>query len=534
MTHPDAELLPELGSFPVDHEVRVEVRGDAVGQILVRRLGDVVARFDHDGAPSVNLGVLEPGGYGVELRTGDTVLRTAVDVRRDPRERLRYGFVASYLPGRDVQGVTELVRRLHLTGVQFYDWAYRHADLLGGGEQYTDPLDQPVSLETVRRLVAAVQEHGADAFGYAAVYAVGNDEWDQWRHDAVLQAGGSPFSLGDFLQLVDPAAPDWLEHLADELVASTDAVGFRGFHLDQYGYPKRAIRPDGTEVDLAASFTTMLGSLRERLPASRLVFNQVNDFPTWRTASSPQDAIYIEPWHPQDTIGDLARTVTRARSLAGAKPVVMAAYQSVYRKAETAAADAATALTMATLFSHGATQLLVGEADRVLVDPYYVRNHPMAPSTQDLLVRWYNFLVEHDELLMDPAVTDVTSSYAGDYNDECDVTFPTTARSNSAAAGSVWRRVLEIDGRLVVHLINLSNQHDTLWDAPREPVTPLTGGVLRFRRTGPAPRVRVADPDGAGHLVDVPFREDGEHAEAELPPLGVWQLVVIDLSGGSE
>ena len=28
----------------------------------------------------------------------------------------------------------DTVRRLHLTGIQFYDWAYRHADLLGGGE----------------------------------------------------------------------------------------------------------------------------------------------------------------------------------------------------------------------------------------------------------------------------------------------------------------------------------------------------------------------------------------------------------------
>ena len=37
--------------------------------------------------------------------------------------------------------------------------------------------------------------------------------------------------------------------------------------------------------------------------------------------------------------------------------------------------DLATSFTMATLFSHGATQLLAGEAGRVLVDPYYVDNH---------------------------------------------------------------------------------------------------------------------------------------------------------------
>ena len=51
---------------------------------------------------------------------------------------------------------------------------------------------------------------------------------------------------------------------------------------------------------------------------------------------------------------------------------------------------------MATLFSHGATQLLAGEADRILVDPYYVRNHVVERSTAALLKRWYDFLVEHD------------------------------------------------------------------------------------------------------------------------------------------
>lgn len=534
MIHHDVELLPELGCFPADHEVRIEVRGGAAGWLLVRRLGDVVAELEHDGGPSVSLGVMEPGGYGVELHAGGTTVRSAFDVQREPRERLRYGFVASYVPGRDPREVTDLVRRLHLTGVQFYDWAFRHADLLGGGDQYRDPLDQPVSLETVRRLVAAVQQHGADAFGYAAVYAVGNDEWQDWEHAAVLQAGGAPYALGSFLQLVDPAASDWLDHLATDLAASAAAVGFAGFHLDQYGYPKRALRRDGTQVDLSDSFATMLATLRERLPSSRLVFNQVNDFPTWRTAASPQDAVYIEPWHPHDTLGDLARTVTRARGLAGPKPVVMAAYQSVYTRADAAAADRATALTMATLFSHGATQLLAGEADRILVDPYYVRNQVASAPTQDLLRRWYDFLVEHDEILMSPSAADVTYSYAGEYNDECDVTFPEVACENEPTEGSVWRRIVEVDGRLVLHLINLRDQQDTSWDEAREPITPVTGGVLRFRRTGDAPRVRVADPDGEGYLVDVPVEVNGEHGVAALPPLQVWQVVLVDHAGGAQ
>src|SRR5690606_15757424 len=121
---------------------------------------------------------------------------------------------------------------------------------------------------------------------------------------------------------------------------------------------------------------------------------------------------------------------------------------------------------------------------------------------------------------------DVTTAYVGPYNDECDVVgLPCTGEPT---AGAVWRRVVQVDGRLVVHLVNLLDQPDARWDAPRAAVRPVTGGVLRIRRVAGRPRVRVADPDGEGYLRDVPVRDDGEHVLAELPPLRVWQLVLVD------
>lgn len=528
------ELLPERATFRLDESVRVEVRGSdagAPGRIRVRRLGDVVREIAHEAGVWVDLGVLAPGGYGIELLRGDVVVaRTAVEVAPDARGRLRYGFVAAYPPGADAAPLVDTVRRLHLTGVQFYDWAYRHAELLGGGEQYDDALGQPVSLETVRRYAAAVRAAGADPLGYAAVYAVGPAEWHGWEHDALLDAAGKPYALGDFLFIVDPAAPDWLAHLRAELAASVASVGFSGFHLDQYGYPKVAERADGIVVDVAESFHTMIEGVREELPHARLVFNQVNDFPTWRTASASQDAVYIEPWEPQLTLGALAATAERARLLGGARPVVLAAYQHVYDSAPADSADRATRLTMAALASHGATQLLAGEADRILVDPYYVRNHVVEPSTAELLRRWYDFLVEHDELLLDPAIADVTAAYAGGYNGDLDVHYADVAVSEEAAAGKVWRRITAAGGRLVVHLVNLVGQEDTLWDAPRHPFGDPGPGELRVRTVrGRVPRIRVADPDGAGHLVDVPLRADGDEVIALLPTLAAWQLVLVEV-----
>lgn len=527
------ELLPLMSRYATGDPVVVEVRGaPGEGRLTVFRLGEPVAGRPVPGDGEVSLGELPPGGYGLELTAGGHTVRTAVEVADPGRPGgMRYGFVVDYGPDRETAGVLDNVRRLHLTDIQFYDWAYRHADLLGGGQEYADALGQPVSLETVRRLVAAVHDAGCRALGYAAVYGVGRAEWPAWEHAALLTPGGPPYGLGDFLGLVDPADPRWSAHFTGELAASVGEVGFDGFHLDQYGYPKRAVRADGTAVDVAESFAALIAAARAELPDARLVFNQVNDFPTWRTARCAQDAVYVEVWPPHVTLGHLAAVAARARTAGGGKPVVIAAYQHVYDTAgDGPAADLATAFTMATLFSHGAGHLLAGEADRILVDPYYVRNHPVTAGTARLLARWYDFLVEHGELLVPARSADVTGAYADAYNDDCDVTYAAAPVGDTPAAGSVWRRVVEADGRLVVHLVNLTGQHDTLWDAPRETPADPGPGTLRLRRAGPAlPRVRVADPDRHPRLTDVPVRPAGDHALADLPAPRVWQVVVIDL-----
>ena len=310
------------------------------------------------------------------------------------------------------------------------------------------------------------------------------------------------------------------------------AVGLHGFHLDQYGYPRWAGLVGGGAVDLSRSFRALIEAVRTGLPDARLVFNNVNDFPTRATADAPQDAVYIEVWPPHTTLGSLARLVERARAARDGRPVVIAAYQHVYEVAPRSEADLSTSFTMATLFSHGATQLLAGEQGNLLVDPYYVRNRPAEPETLALLQRWYDFLVEHDELLMAPGAADVSGAWVGAYNDALDVRFAAAPTTDGPTPGGVWRRVVQVGELLVVHLINLAGQADTEWDAPRAVPADPGAGTLRVKRAGSAvPVVRVADPDRGGHLTDVAVELDGEDAVAVLPPPHVWQTVVVDLRG---
>lgn len=525
-------LVPTRSIFSTDDDVAVELVGtEGTGTLRITHLGELVTEVPRVGAGTHPLGRMARGGYGLEWRNGQQSLRTALDVQHDPGARHRYGFVAAYQPDRDTAAFSLALRRLHLTDVQFYDWAYRHADLLGGGHEYSDALGRPISVDTVIRLVEAAHVAGSRALGYAAVYGVGNDEWSQWRDGALLDAAGEPYSLGTFLQIVDPAWSPWLEHFVGDLTRAVNEIGFDGFHLDQYGYPKIARRADGVLIDIVRSFVSVIEAARLALPSARLVFNNVNDFDTRVTSDSDQDVIYIEPWAPTTTLDDLGALALRARDAARGRPVILAAYQSVYKSASVEEADRATALTMATLFSHGATQLLAGEDDRILVDPYYVKNQQMAESTFEMLRAYLDFLVEHDELLLNPALDDVTASVAGSYNDDCDVTFDGARTANSAEPGSIWRRITRQGNQLVVHLINLTDQVDVQWDGPKRPLQPTPSGQLRVRAVLDSPvRIRVAEPLVSPTLTDLSVHADGTHAGATLPPVTLWQVVVIDLA----
>lgn len=533
MSDMQVEVIPARSTFHPSAPVVVEVRSNTsdriFGRLSVWRLGELVHAESFVGPGHHSIHGLPAGTYAVELDADGISARTAVEVTPTPHARLRYGFVASYGAAKDAQACADFARRLHLNAIQFYDWAYRHADLIGGGEEYQDALGQPISLPMVRELVDAYRSVGTASLGYAAVYAVGNDEWSKWRDHALLRPDGVPYSLGDFLRLVDPADETWMNHLCRDLETSRRDVGFDGFHLDQYGYPKRAVTPDGRSVDVAESFVTVIERIRDSLNDAFLVFNNVNDFPTWRTATTSMDAIYIEPWEPNTTLSALAATVSRARAVAAGRPVVLAAYQSVYREADPRDADRATAYTMATLLSHGATQLLCGEVERVLVDPYYVRNHTPDADSMRFLTRWHDFALEHDALLLDPDIRDVTSAYAGRYNGDLDVEYPGASVSMTPELGSVWRRITQTPVGVVLHLINLVGQPHLFWDASRPSPESPGLGQLAIRMSGKTPPiVRVADPDRGARLREVTVRVDGDFAVAELPEPHVWQVVHVD------
>lgn len=514
------ELIPMKATFAPGEPVEVEVRGEAATVSLwwlERQVAEVepvdgVARF-----------AAQPeGGYGVEGGGASS----ALDVLADPLSRARYGFVARYDEGREVDGVIDNVRRLHLNAVQFYDWMYRHARLVPPQDEFEDALGQTISLNTVRRLATAIGGAGSLPMAYAAVYAVGKEAWPEWEQEGLFRADGAPWMLGDFLWNVDPSAERWVSHFVEDLRAALDAVEFKGFHLDQYGAPKRALRRDGSVVELEEAFPALLERLAVDVPDARMIFNNVNDFPTWTTARATQSAIYIEVWAPSVRLGHLADLVTKARLYAPGRAVILAAYLSSYRGDE-AAASAAERLQHAVVFSHGGTVLLHGEERNVLTEAYYVSNQQISAESNDTARRCYDFAVRYGDLLFDRESVDVTHTHLAGENLEVRVDAPVRV-SIDCEPGALWARVIRTKLGLLVSLIDLSAQEDDLWDGPKRPSAPLGGVRVAVERVRPdAPYFDFAEPDEAPGLARLDASFDGRHDVVELPAFGSWALVLI-------
>jgi dextranase len=513
------QLLPTKATFAPDEPIVVEVRGSEE-PVSLFRLEQLVA----EAQPADGFARFAPqpeGGYGVE-GGGAT---TALDVLADPFRRPRYGFVADYKQGREVAGVAENIRRLHLNCVQFYDWMYRHAQLLPPQDEFEDALGRSLSLETVRELAAAVREAGAAPIGYAAVYAAGREEWADWQEAGLFHRDGSPWTLGDFLWNTDPTNERWLAHFSGDLRGALD-VGFAGFHLDQYGSPKLALRADRSSVDLAEGFPALLERLSEELPGTRLIFNNVNDFPTWATAQAPQDAVYIEVWAPHTRLAHLAELVTKARAYAPDKPVILAAYLSCYGGDEQAAA-AAERLQHAVVYSHGGSVLLHGEEGHALVEAYYVSNKELSDESRESARRCYDFAVRYGDLLFGPRSVDVTRMMVGGENREIRIEAPVPVATD-CEHGALWVRVIRTSLGLLLSLIDLSRQTDDLWDAPKRASPPLTGARVSIERSGTtAPSFHFAEPDDAPGMTRLEPTWKGRYDSVELPAFGPWSLLLI-------
>jgi len=546
------EAYPDRALYRPGEEVRLLVRlTNALGEPVQVRvaasiafLADEVARIAQDialrpGEQAVDLAWLPPAesqrGYGVDLQVLDSRGRvlgtamTAFDVLERWTQAPRYGFLADFSPDRtDIAETMAWLTRYHINGLQFYDWMYRHEDLLTEQEPYRDPLGRWLSRRTVAALIEAAHEHGIAAMPYTAIYGASMSFYQTHPTWALRQANGEPLPFGDnFLYVMDPS-PDspWTQHLMAEFAKMLREMSFDGIHLDQYGDPKSGFNASGRPVDLAQAFPAFINLTKATgatvRPDAAVVFNAVNNWPIETVATANQDFVYIEVWPPHTLYHDLWKLIVNAQKLGRGKPVVLAAYIEPTRHINVRLADAV-------IFSSGGYHIELGEQGGMLADPYFPKYQKMGDALAAVMRRYYDFAVRYENVLA-LGTRDSTDKRANRVTIEGINTDPRRVYKK------VWVITRQGKGFETISLINLLDITSPEWNGLllADP-TPLDELRVYYRTEQKVERVWLASPDFTSPRAAIlDFRSgrdtQGSYIEFTVPRLEYWDLVVVEFA----
>jgi len=471
-------------------------------------------------------------GYSVEAAVdspdGEATGRGAVDVLADWRADPRYGFLSEFGPGETgQQSRAATLAGLHLNCAQFYDWAYRHDQLLPPATEYRDPIGRSLSLASLRDSIAACRDRNIAPLGYAALYA-GLPDFAAAHADWQITDGGSrPEHLAELFYLMNPGdKAGWQPHLLNQLAEALAVLDFDGFHLDQYGYPRiawdRAGRPLNVGAGLACLAAAAGALVADRRPAGGVIANAVGAWPLDDFAAVAQVASYIEVWPPYDRYEDLVALTDRAKRSVR-RPVLLAAYPSFLGAIPRPAPGRASyglGYLLAVTLGAGAWPLLAGEGERVLVDPYYP-NHVSPPSqVRTTLHSLFDFGVGYRDWLRGPQTWPIESAFISGPAAEWRFSRPHSTRPE---AGRIWARASTSPGWTVLSLVNLLQVTDAAWDRPQPPPR-ATAVTVTLPRHLKDPACLVASPNGGLERLAVTHANDGIQVTV---PLKLWSLLAI-------
>lgn len=439
-----------------------------------------------------------PGGYGVEAEfyQGETFLLkayTAFDVVTSER-LIRYGFLSDF--SEEDGGEADIISmlKLHINAVQFYDWSYRHDELVAPNDSYTDMMGKKNNRSVIREKVEACHRYGMKALAYGAVYAASAEYQRAHPEQSLYDSQGMPQCfIGTFYIMNISRESGWHEHILEQYRKAMEQMGFDGIHMDTYGEPKAALdwkgEPQYLEEQIAPMIDDAASYLKTEEKAPFLIFNNVGGWPLERTIDANQSAVYIEVWPPNAKyhhIGSLIREAKR-----GGKPVIMAAYPAAFRTCDPEAGLESQLHLSFVIAMHGATQIFFGEQNAVITQGYYA-DYTVLKEEQLSMVRAYqDFFVRYGEFFYDEKLSDVSMTHQGWDNREYVFT---PCGSADGEPGTVWYHICQSRDTKVIYFVNLS-ENDDLWEEGKRRPAGKRKISAKIEALGKPKRVWFATPD---------------------------------------
>lgn len=476
------------------------------------------------------------GGYGISVTTNEGIWEGAFDVVNDYREVIRYGFLSDFSRNDIDSCDVDWIRDLHLNAVQFYDWMYRHDQLLPPTLEYEDPLGRKMSVEAILKKIRKCKEYGIRPIAYGAIYAATNSTFDVHPEWGMYTMDGEPMTFANWLYYMNiEETSGWSSHILEEYKKAIH-FGFSGIHMDTYGFPKRVWNQNGHPVDLANEFSNLIDNasiaVRTEDVSGGVIFNAVNNWPMEAIAKSDQDAVYIEVWPPHDSYYDLYSLIRTARLCSG-KNVVLAAYLKAFQHKDLDAAERSFRFSWATICASGGTQLVLGEEHGLLRDSYYVNYTTLRPSFLPVVQNYCDYLVRYADLLYNDYGVDISKTASGGINEDICFESDSCVFSPNGKADTVWTIIRESEKRLTIHLINLMG-NDDLWNHEKSEPREATGIKIKLRLDRAVSHFCAASPDNPSlQAYSLAYAcqqtNEGRQYTVDVPSLQYWTTVWVQL-----
>jgi dextranase len=478
---------------------------------------------------------LPRGGYLARFSTeaGET-LTTAFDLGTG---MIRYGFLSDFSEGDERNsGAVDWLNKLHINYVQYYDWMYRHDDLIPPAPVFEDMLGRRLSARTVQARMAQASAYGMKSIAYGAIYGAGNDfaeRHGQWRlYDLKHQAIG----FLDFLSIMNVNRNSgWHDHIIAEY-GKAITFGFDGIHMDTYGFPKDAFDHDGNELDLADDFGQLIDDAKADLekldPDVKLIFNNVGNWPVESVANRRQEAIYIEVWDPYSTYRAIVEIISHARACNQNKQIILAAYLLPFNERSGEEEFNALFILTAVITVMGATHLIHGEQRGIITEGYYARYfHNEDEDHANAIRGYYDHITYLSHLWSEPSLVDVSHTHL--LGDNREYAVDADFVSPDPDVGKVWINIRENGRMKFINFVNLTGSEDATWNRGKrvcdsEPFT------LRIRMNRMVSRITLSTPDQRQILVQeleyhVEDTEFGPYAVVSIPAVHIWSTLMVAL-----
>jgi len=505
------------------------------GELVQAELG-LVARF----------GTLRAGTYALQAldAKGGLLAEELTTVAAHQGERPVHGFATSF-QAEDIPAVLAWHRALRTTVVQVYDWMASYTEPLGPSSGWNDPSNRPVSLEALRSLAAGLDELGAVAHAYAPVYAVGNAFASAHPETLMYQGDGNAIRFLDQIVLANPGNLEWQRHFVAAYGSAADTIGFRGFHVDTYGYPRIAQDSAGDPIDLRRAYESFLRFLRAARPSDLISFNQVNGVPSGARLPEGPGFRYCEVWPPNNGWRHLEGLLDRSSGEAGLRAPdergcvtrgSLACYPPVWgidaptgpvQGVEREASLRTVLSTEAIATCLGASVLMYGDRTAVLCDPYYPKHARLTAEEAGKVIAWRRFALRCRDLFLEGE--DTTWYEIGDENGAVSVE-ATVPVSPEPVGGSLFARVVHGEDLVTVAVLDLSGSRSGRWSEPTQAGS-VASVTLRVLLDHPEKWSADAAVLGAGDDQftrragrEVPHRQ-GRALEVRLPLVAGWSVL---------